>query len=331
MFKGGDGRRVGFGEKIDLAAQERVDRYVPVLQLNERQVGSIAGRVLSQRHTPAEDSGFFVTSRDIGHAGAIEIAGAVDGRFSVAENIVKRRGSPIRARSGAFENRAEEDLIVDRGGLIPAVHTFEDGGQPLEKADLLVCGYGIVGGPAQRVSGLRPFVQREERIGDTLLHDTGKLGALREEGAVGGRGVGEAVHAGQSFPAQEEAVDQDLRHCFSACGRQTDLTRGQGVAHAAELLERVQRLLRVVTGQIGQGEPVEDCGALLRAGGGGCLPPLGRLRRDIGQACLQQPLLLAVVADFVEIGGLIEQGCRRPKFCSRARMGFRAARRRRRR
>ena len=74
---------------------------------------------------------------------------------------------------------------------------------------------------------------------------------LRQKCAVGGRGFGEAVHAGQSFPAQEEAVDQDLRHRFCARGRQTDLARGQGVAHAAELLERVQRQFRIATGQIG--------------------------------------------------------------------------------
>ena len=327
-FKGGDGRRVGSGEQIDLAAQERVDGHVPVLQSDEREVGGIAGRVCGQRHAPAEDSGFFVAGRGIGHAGAMEITGAVDGRFSVAENVVRRRGGLIRARFGAFENRTEEDFIVDGGGLIPAVHTFEDGSQPLEKADFRVCGYGCAGGPAQRVCGLRPFVQREECISDALLYDTGELGALRQECAVGGRGVGVAVHAGQSFPAQEEAVDQDLRHRFSARGRQTDLTCGQGVAHAADLLERVQRLLRIVTGQVGQGEPVEDGGARLRTGGDRCTRPLGRLRPDIGQECLQQPLLLAIVSDPVKIGGLIEQGCRRHRLCGRARMGFRAARRR---
>ena len=38
-FEGGDSRRVGFGEQIDLPAQERIDGHVPVLQLHERQVG----------------------------------------------------------------------------------------------------------------------------------------------------------------------------------------------------------------------------------------------------------------------------------------------------
>ena len=151
------------------------------------------------------------------------------------------------------------------------------------------------------------FVEREERIGDALLDDTGELGALRQEGAVGAHGVGEAVDACQRFAAQEEAVDQKLRHRFCACGRQRDRTRGQGVAHAAELLERVQRLLRIVGGQIGQGEPVEDCGAFLRAVGVGGLPPLGRLCGKTGQQPLQQPLPLVVVSDAVKIGGLIEQ------------------------
>ena len=181
----------------------------------------------------------------------MEIAGAVDGRFCVAGNVVRRRGGLIRARFCAFESGAEEDIIVDGGGLGPAAHGLENGCQPLEKANLLVCGYGFAGGPAQRVSGLRLIVQREQCIGDALLYDTGELGSLREESAVGDRGVGEAVHAGQSFATQEEAVDQDLRHRFSARGRQTDLSCGQGVAHAAELLERVQRLFRTVTGKIG--------------------------------------------------------------------------------
>ncbi|MDE0633970.1 MAG: hypothetical protein OXH73_20855 [Caldilineaceae bacterium] len=69
--------------------------------------------------------------------------------------------------------------------------------------------------------------------------------------------------------------------------------------------------MRVVSGEVGQGEAVEDGGALLRAGGGGCLRPLGRRGGEGVQQGLQQLLLPGVVADAVQPGGLVEQGCRR--------------------
>ncbi len=111
----------------------------------------------------------------------MEITGAVDGGFSVAGYIFKFKGGLIRAQVCAFESGAEEDVIVDGGGFVPAAHALENGCEPFEKANLLVCGYGFVGGPAQRVSGLRSFVYREQRVGDELFHDTGELGLPLQE------------------------------------------------------------------------------------------------------------------------------------------------------
>ena len=94
-----------------------------------------------------------------------------------------------------------------------------------------------------------------------------------------------------------------------------------------ELLQRVKRQRRFLIGQIGQGEPIQDCAALLFERDAGRLLPLGKRCWGAGQQGLQQVLLRAVVADPVEVGSLLQRGCRRERLFGRLRTGRRAVRR----
>ena len=215
-FIGVDGREVGLGKQIDLPAHKEVYRYVAVHQLDEGLVGGIAFRRFVQSQPPAGDGCFLVAGGGVGDSGAVQIADPVDGPYSVAEdciefNIVLITLFRLRLSRG-------KDFIVDRGGLTPAAMALESTGQPVEKTNFLPVAGGMIGGPAQRVGGLRPVAGCEPGIGDTLFDDAGDLWVVLQESFVGGDGFGVASHSGQRLRAQENSAAAEGVICRQGAG-----------------------------------------------------------------------------------------------------------------
>ena len=179
----------------------------------------------------------------------------------------------------------------------------------------------MIGGLTQRAGGRRHFTGGEPGIGDGLLDDVDKLGALFQEGAVGDDGFGGTAHAGQRFGSQEDAVEHALGDGIAVCGLGTGTVCRQQIAQALEPNERVERRGGFAAGQIGQRQLIEQGAAFLHGSGGGRFLRLSRRCLEFGQRGFQQALLVAVVADTMEVGGLFEKGCRRERPCGRGRTG----------